>query len=99
VVSAVPAEIDYRARTAPQAVTRRESRLDLGAARIVPAMRKDVYGSARLRSSLWSLQSALPTAGMGIAGGTRGQLGAIGSAHQRWQPTTGPVHATTVGAA
>ena len=82
-MSAVPAEFDYRTRTTPPPVTRRNPRLDLGAARIVPAMRKNVHDPARRLSSLWSLQSDLPAAGMGIAGGTQRQLGAIRCSLQR----------------
>jgi hypothetical protein len=97
VVSAVPRENHHRPRAAPPASARRAPRLDLGAAGTVPTLRQDVHHPAQLVVAVWSLQLLLSAKGLGVDVPTRGQLGAIGSAHQRPRSNAGSLHAAAMG--
>src|SRR5579872_5032989 len=56
----------YRwARTTSQAGSRRQARLDLGAARPVPAVQEDLHSSSSMVTAIWSLQLRVPPTGVG----------------------------------
>src|SRR5207245_1776574 len=69
----------------------------LGAARTVPALQQDVHHPAQLVVAVWPLQLPLPATGLGVDVPTKGQLGTIGSPHQRSRSIAGSLHAAAMG--
>src|SRR2546422_3830953 len=81
VVSAVLREDYHRPRPPPPASARPASRLDLGAAGAMPALRQDVHHPAQVVVAAWALQLPLSATSLGGDVPTRGETGAIGSSH------------------
>ena len=63
----------------------------------MPALRQDVHHPAQLVVAAWPLQLPLSATGLGVDVPTRGQLGAIGSSHQRSRSIAGSLHVAAMG--